>query len=386
MTQYDAIVVGAGHNGLTNAAYLARSGLKVLRARAQSVDRRRGGEPRARERLDLLQLLVCLQPAAARAVPRSRAGAARPAGRAVRRRRHDHQQRRHPRQLHRPRRPAPRIRAAQRARRRCLRPLFDGCDAPVQVHPPAAAAHAAGSDFVQAARHPRADLSRQGVREARRAGHLRHDPFLFDEHRRLPGRVLRVRSHQGAPVGQRHHRLGAWACIRPAPLTCCCITTWATSTARSARGASRAAAWARSRKRMASAFKSYGGEIVTDAPVEQVIVRGGKVTGVASTNGNEYHAKIVVSNLDPKRTFTKLFDEKDLRSRVRQAREELQDPRLLGQAQHRARRVAGIPRARQGQPACASATCTSSTRSRRWSAPTTTGRTAPGRRSPTSTC
>ena len=29
-SNYDAIVVGAGHNGLTNATYLARSGLKVL--------------------------------------------------------------------------------------------------------------------------------------------------------------------------------------------------------------------------------------------------------------------------------------------------------------------------------------------------------------------
>jgi phytoene dehydrogenase-like protein len=28
--QYDAILVGAGHNGLTAAAYLARAGLKVL--------------------------------------------------------------------------------------------------------------------------------------------------------------------------------------------------------------------------------------------------------------------------------------------------------------------------------------------------------------------
>ena len=30
MKQYDAIVIGAGHNGLTNAAFLAKSGLKVL--------------------------------------------------------------------------------------------------------------------------------------------------------------------------------------------------------------------------------------------------------------------------------------------------------------------------------------------------------------------
>src|SRR5210317_1172838 len=30
MKSYDAIVVGAGHNGLTNAAYLAKSGLNVL--------------------------------------------------------------------------------------------------------------------------------------------------------------------------------------------------------------------------------------------------------------------------------------------------------------------------------------------------------------------
>ena len=28
--KYDAIIVGGGHNGLVNAAYLARAGLKVL--------------------------------------------------------------------------------------------------------------------------------------------------------------------------------------------------------------------------------------------------------------------------------------------------------------------------------------------------------------------
>ena len=30
MKTYDAIVIGAGHNGLTNAAYLAKAGLEVL--------------------------------------------------------------------------------------------------------------------------------------------------------------------------------------------------------------------------------------------------------------------------------------------------------------------------------------------------------------------
>ena len=30
MSHYDAIVIGAGHNGLTNAAYLAKAGLNVV--------------------------------------------------------------------------------------------------------------------------------------------------------------------------------------------------------------------------------------------------------------------------------------------------------------------------------------------------------------------
>ena len=30
MKQYDAIIIGAGHNGLTNAAYLAKAGLDVV--------------------------------------------------------------------------------------------------------------------------------------------------------------------------------------------------------------------------------------------------------------------------------------------------------------------------------------------------------------------
>ena len=63
---------------------------------------------------------------------------------------------------------------------------------------------------------------------------------------------------------------------------------------------------------MAGAFKEFGGEIKTDAGVDQIVVKGGKATGVALENGDEYHADTIVSNLDPKRTFLKLMDEKDL--------------------------------------------------------------------------
>ena len=63
---------------------------------------------------------------------------------------------------------------------------------------------------------------------------------------------------------------------------------------------------------MAAALKDLGGEIKTEAGVDQVIVKGGRVKGVALENGDEYHADLVVSNLDPKRTFLKLMNEKDL--------------------------------------------------------------------------
>ena len=63
---------------------------------------------------------------------------------------------------------------------------------------------------------------------------------------------------------------------------------------------------------IAAALQAHGGEIVTDAPVEQVLVRNGKTIGVATQDGTEYRADVVVSNLDPKRTFLKLFDANDL--------------------------------------------------------------------------
>jgi phytoene dehydrogenase-like protein len=69
-------------------------------------------------------------------------------------------------------------------------------------------------------------------------------------------------------------------------------------------------------KALAGALQAHGGEIKVGAPVERVLVRGGKVAGVALANGDEYRADIVLSNLDPKRTFLKLFAASDLDSEL----------------------------------------------------------------------
>jgi phytoene dehydrogenase-like protein len=59
---------------------------------------------------------------------------------------------------------------------------------------------------------------------------------------------------------------------------------------------------------IARAARAFGATIRTDAPVERVLVRDGRVTGVALESGEEIAARIVVSSLDPRLTFTKLVD------------------------------------------------------------------------------
>jgi phytoene dehydrogenase-like protein len=63
---------------------------------------------------------------------------------------------------------------------------------------------------------------------------------------------------------------------------------------------------------IASAARSYGAEIRTEAPVEQVIVKNGKAVGVALENGDEIYADVIASGCDPKVTFRKLVEEKEL--------------------------------------------------------------------------
>jgi phytoene dehydrogenase-like protein len=63
---------------------------------------------------------------------------------------------------------------------------------------------------------------------------------------------------------------------------------------------------------LSKAFQSYGGEIICDANVDEIIVKNGRAAGVALKDGTEYKAPIVVSNLDPKRTFLDITNPSDL--------------------------------------------------------------------------
>ena len=63
---------------------------------------------------------------------------------------------------------------------------------------------------------------------------------------------------------------------------------------------------------IAGAARAFGATIRTDASVAQVIVKNGRATGVALSTGEEIPARLVISGLDPRLTFTRLVDPKGL--------------------------------------------------------------------------
>jgi phytoene dehydrogenase-like protein len=63
---------------------------------------------------------------------------------------------------------------------------------------------------------------------------------------------------------------------------------------------------------IATAARGLGVEIRTGAPVARVLVRNGRATGVVLENGDEIQASLVVSGVDPKRTFLGLVEEREL--------------------------------------------------------------------------
>lgn len=63
---------------------------------------------------------------------------------------------------------------------------------------------------------------------------------------------------------------------------------------------------------IAGAARRFGAEIRTEAPVAHILTKNGRATGVALENGDEIQADIVVSSVDPRLTFERFMNTKDL--------------------------------------------------------------------------
>jgi phytoene dehydrogenase-like protein len=65
---------------------------------------------------------------------------------------------------------------------------------------------------------------------------------------------------------------------------------------------------------LARAAQAYGAEILLDCEVDSVMTKEGQAVGVALADGTELNAGIVVSALDPRRTFLELVEPRELPS------------------------------------------------------------------------
>ncbi len=63
---------------------------------------------------------------------------------------------------------------------------------------------------------------------------------------------------------------------------------------------------------IADAAREFGAEIRTEAPIEKIILKNGNAKGVVLANGDEVHADVVSSSVDPRLTFMKMVGEEHL--------------------------------------------------------------------------
>lgn len=69
---------------------------------------------------------------------------------------------------------------------------------------------------------------------------------------------------------------------------------------------------------LAASARRYGVQIRTEQPVEQILVENGRASGVRLQGGEVLRARLVVSNADPKRTFLRLLDPADVPTPLRE--------------------------------------------------------------------
>jgi phytoene dehydrogenase-like protein len=65
---------------------------------------------------------------------------------------------------------------------------------------------------------------------------------------------------------------------------------------------------------IAEAAREAGAEIRTNAPIAKIIIKNGRAVGVALQNGNEIYGEVISSSVDPRLTFLKFIEEKQLPS------------------------------------------------------------------------
>jgi phytoene dehydrogenase-like protein len=63
---------------------------------------------------------------------------------------------------------------------------------------------------------------------------------------------------------------------------------------------------------IAGAAREAGAEIRTEAPVSRIIIKNGVAQGVALESGEEIHAEVVSSSVDPRLTFLKFIESREL--------------------------------------------------------------------------
>src|SRR5450631_4244848 len=68
---------------------------------------------------------------------------------------------------------------------------------------------------------------------------------------------------------------------------------------------------------IADAARELGVEIKTQTAIAQILVRDGNAVGVATTSGDEYHASVISSSVDPNLTFLKMLEPQHLSEEFR---------------------------------------------------------------------